>query len=51
MVLKDGKSFADFVELKRQIKCLKDENAVLNNGLTSDQKVSITQGNSLNGYM
>lgn len=38
VVLKDGKSFADFVELKRQIKCLKDENAVLNNGLTSDQK-------------
>jgi len=38
VVLKDGKSFADFVELKRQIKCLKDENTVLSNGLTSDQK-------------
>ena len=39
-VLKDGKSFADFVELKRQIKELKEENIVLSQGLQSDRKVS-----------
>ena len=38
-VLKDGKSFADFVELKRQIKELKEENVVLSQGLQSDRKV------------
>ncbi|KAL5269400.1 hypothetical protein ACHWQZ_G003031 [Mnemiopsis leidyi] len=37
-VLKDGKSFADFVELKRQIKELKEENVVLSQGLNSDRK-------------
>lgn len=40
-VLKDGKSFADFVELKRQIKELKDENTVLTQGLQSDRKGSL----------
>jgi len=41
-VLKDGKSFADFVELKRQIKELKDENLVLSQGLQStDRKGSV----------
>ena len=38
-VLRDGKTFADFVELKRQIKELKTENGVLSNGLQSDNKV------------
>ena len=40
-VLKDGKSFADFVELKRQIKELKEENVVLSQGLNSDRKVGL----------
>jgi len=40
-VLKDGKSFADFVELKRQIKQLKEENAILSQGLQSDPKGSL----------
>lgn len=40
-VLKDGKSFADFVELKRQIKELKEENVVLSQGLQSDRKVTV----------
>ena len=41
-VLKDGKTFADFVELKRQIKELKDENLALSNGLIkSDRKVKL----------
>ena len=38
-ILRDGKSFADFVELKRQINELKQNNVVLTQGLNSNRKV------------
>ena len=46
-ILKDGKAFADFVELKRQIKELKDENLLLSQGLNNDRKVNLLASSTI----